>query len=281
MHVANFLSLLPVIWPWLILVAAQMAVLAGQSGLGLMLLAVFGATALTIGLLSPMAIVITCAVLFGASRLPELKGRAAGVGHLALIMMCVALGAHLLPGFHNPQILEQAHAGPGSTAFTMFLNVDKPMVFFAVVLAWPAMRNSGQSINMPSLALGLGTLPFLFVIAVFAGAVKPEIGLPPWWLIFAFSNLFLTCLAEEAFFRGYLQSALSSRLGAAGGLALASILFGLAHIAGGPALVVFAALLGLACGLGYFGTGRLWVPVAMHFGFNFAHLAFFTYPGPV
>ncbi|MCX8955020.1 CPBP family intramembrane metalloprotease, partial [Ruegeria sp. NA] len=95
------------------------------------------------------------------------------------------------------------------------------------------------------------------------------------------SILFLTCLTEEAFFRGYLQSAITLRLEATGGLVAASLLFGLAHIGGGPALVVFASLLGLGCGLGYFATGRLWVPVAMHFGFNLTHLLLFTYPGPL
>lgn len=65
------------------------------------------------------------------------------------------------------------------------------------------------------------------------------------------------------------------------GAIAASLLFGLAHFAGGPALVGFASILGLACGLGYYATRRLWVPVAMHFGFNLTHLFLFTYPGPL
>nr|WP_254438024.1 CPBP family intramembrane glutamic endopeptidase [Ruegeria arenilitoris] len=124
-------------------------------------------------------------------------------------------------------------------------------------------------------------LPTLFLLGLTTGAVRPEIGLPSWWLIFALSNLFLTCLTEEAFFRGYLQSVFISKTGTTIGIVAASLLFGLAHAGGGPALVVFASILGAACGLGYFATGRLWVPVLMHFGFNALHLALFTYPGPV
>nr|WP_254436239.1 CPBP family intramembrane glutamic endopeptidase [Ruegeria arenilitoris] len=131
------------------------------------------------------------------------------------------------------------------------------------------------------LVVGLLLLPALFLLGLAIGAVRPEIGLPPWWLVFALSNLFLTCLTEEAFFRGYLQSIITSKSGATFGIAAASLLFGLAHAGGGPALVVFASVLGAACGLGYFATGRLWVPVLMHFGFNALHLALFTYPGPV
>lgn len=277
---AFFLSQLPVIWPWLILIAAQVGVLAGRTTIGLSILVLFGSMALSIGLMSPLALAVIVLGLLGASFLPRLSGWAAGVGHLALIVWCVALGAHLVPGFYNLRILDQVLSGPESAAFTMHLNVDKPMVFFAVLLAWPAMRNAGRQVNKPSLILGLGMLPVLFAIALHTGALRPEFTLPPWWLIFALSNLFLTCLTEEAFFRGYLQSVLSSRLGAVGGVMLASVAFGLTHIGGGPALVIFASILGLACGLGYFATGRLWVPVAMHFAFNFAHLAFFTYPVP-
>ncbi len=119
------------------------------------------------------------------------------------------------------------------------------------------------------------------MIGLFAGAVKPEFGLPHWWFSFALFNLFLTCLTEEAFFRGYIQSLITSKAGAALGVAAASLLFGLVHFPGGLALVTFASILGAACGLGYYATGRLWVTTLMHFAFNAAHLAFFTYPAPV
>nr|WP_253284756.1 MULTISPECIES: CPBP family intramembrane glutamic endopeptidase [unclassified Ruegeria] len=130
------------------------------------------------------------------------------------------------------------------------------------------------------LVAGLLLLPGLFLLGLAVGAIQPEFSVPRWWLVFVLSNLFLTCLTEEAFFRGYLQSAIISRLGAVGGVIAASLLFGLVHFGGGPALVVFASILGLACGLGYYATQRLWVPVAMHFGFNLVHLLLFTYPGP-
>nr|WP_254440533.1 CPBP family intramembrane glutamic endopeptidase [Ruegeria arenilitoris] len=142
------------------------------------------------------------------------------------------------------------------------------------------MIHGARLVRTGPLLIGLAALPALFALGLSLGAVRPEIDLPAWWLIFAFSNLFLTCLTEEAFFRGYLQSVLTSKIGVALGIAAASLLFGLAHAGGGPALVVFASILGAACGLGYYATGRLWVPVLMHFGFNALHLALFTYPGP-
>ncbi|WP_420585248.1 CPBP family intramembrane glutamic endopeptidase [Ruegeria sp.] len=277
---AHFLSLLPVTWPWLILIAAQTSAVSGRQRLGLLLLALFATTALILGLVTPLAGLIVGAGLLGAAGLRHLSGAAALAGHAVLILWSLALGAHLITGFYNLLVLDQVQAGPNSAAFSMHLNLDKPLVLFAVLLAWPSMIQNARPTRIVPLLAGLAILPALFGVGVATGAVRPEITLPHWWLIFVLSNLFLTCLTEEAFFRGYLQSALTSKIGVALGVVAASLLFGLAHAAGGPALVIFASILGAACGLGYYATGRLWVPVLVHFGFNALHLALFTYPGP-
>ncbi|MNF14531.1 CAAX amino terminal protease self- immunity [compost metagenome] len=62
------------------------------------------------------------------------------------------------------------------------------------------------------------------------------------------------------------------------GILVASLLFGAAHLAGGPLLMLFAALAGVCYGLAFQWSGRLSVAILLHFLFNFAHLAFFTYP---
>ncbi len=277
---AFFFSVLPAIWPWIILVSAQVAGLAGKIQLAFVLLALFCGMCLFLGLLSPVALSAIVIGLALAACLPQAKGWVRITGHIALIGWCLTLGAHLLPGFHNLKVLDHVQAGAQSTSFTMHLNLDKPMVLFALLLAWPSMLSSNVSTRPVTLAAAIALLPALFVVGMSVGAVRFEPGLPEWWLVFAFSNLFLTSLTEEAFFRGYLQSAITSKFGAATGLLVASGLFGLVHFPGGPGLVIFAALLGLSCGLGYLATGRLWVPILMHFGFNFAHLALFTYPAP-
>lgn len=272
--------LLPMLWPWLVLIAAQISLLSRRNKTAIILLATFGAIVLIQGLLTWGAALMIFAGLLGASQMYRLKGALLWAGHLALIGWSIVLALHLLPGVHNPLVLDQVQSGPLSHPFTMYVNLDKPMIFFAVALAWPAMLRVGRAVKTAPLLAGLGLLPILLAVAVVSGAVDPEPVLPEWWLVFALSNLFMTCLTEEAFFRGYLQAAIATRFGPMMGLVASSLLFGLAHAAGGVLLVVFAALLGFACGLGYFATGRLWVPVLMHFGFNMAHLLLFTYPGP-
>lgn len=73
----------------------------------------------------------------------------------------------------------------------------------------------------------------------------------------------LAGLGEELLFRGVLQAGLSEWLGPAGGLLLASLLFGLAHCIT-PAYLVLATLMGLYMGLLYQWSGNLLLPVLVH-----------------
>jgi CAAX protease family protein len=78
---------------------------------------------------------------------------------------------------------------------------------------------------------------------------------------------------EELFFRGLVQGRLETRLGAASGIALTSLLFGAAHLTAwqGPWTLVYAwavAASGLVLGLMRHVSGRLGAPMAAHAFFN-------------
>ncbi|MGR3760599.1 lysostaphin resistance A-like protein [Roseobacteraceae bacterium NS-SX3] len=321
---AYLFQTLPQIWPWLILMAAMAAGWAGRRGLAFALLAACAAAAVAEGRLSPLAAAALATGLLFAAFLPRTRGVPALIGHAVLVLWSLALGAHLLPGVENLPVLDQVRAGPDSAPYSMHLNLDKPLVFLALLLAWPPLLKpagcpaarpgsarpegallpfdpravSGLAPHLSNSAApnalytalrradnramftGLLLLAALFPLALLTGALRWEPSLPAWTLLWMLSNLLLTCLAEEAFFRGYLQQGLSRRFGPAAGIGAASLLFGLAHLGAGPAVAGFASLLGLACGLGYWGSGRFGVPVLMHFAFNLTHLLLFTYPGP-
>lgn len=274
------LTSLPQTWPWLILMAALAAGWAGRRGLAFALLTVFAGAAAALGHLSPLALMALATGLLFAAAIPRTRGPAGMIGHAVLVLWSLALGAHLLPGVQNLLVLDKVQAGPASAPYALHLNLDKPVVFFALLLAWPALLRRNDPAGRPALAAGLILLAALLPLALLTGALQPEPSLPEWTLLWIPANLLLTCLAEEAFFRGYLQQGLSRSFGPAAGIATASLLFGLAHLGAGPAVAAFAALLGLACGLGYWGSGRFGVPVLMHFAFNLTHLVLFTYPGP-
>ncbi|WP_164980022.1 CPBP family intramembrane glutamic endopeptidase, partial [Aeromonas veronii] len=162
--------------------------------------------------------------------------------------------------------------------FNMYLNLDKPLLLFGLLLACPMLLGKGGAIRWRPLALLLLPLGALLVIAWQLGALKPEVGLPHWWWLFALNNLLFTCVAEEALFRGAIQQGLTERYRPWIGIVVAALLFGAIHLPGGPLLALFATLAGCCYGLAFQLSGRLSVAILIHFAFNFAHLALFTYP---
>jgi membrane protease YdiL (CAAX protease family) len=69
-------------------------------------------------------------------------------------------------------------------------------------------------------------------------------------------------LGEELFFRGYLQSRLVTRFGAAGGVFLTALWFALAHLDPMHSSATFA--MGLVLGFSVLRSGSLWVSVVAH-----------------
>ena len=263
---------------WLALGLAVLLCLARQQRSGLILLGVALLTALWLERLSPVAALVSLAGLLLAWRTPTLPQPWRGVALTLVLLWALALTLHLVPGFANLKVLDRVQAGPASVPFTLYLNLDKPLIFFGLLLAWPALLGPGGTVQWRRLALLLVPLAALLIAAWQLGALKPEVGLPGWWWLFALNNLLFTCVAEEALFRGFIQQGVASRSKPWLGLLVASLLFGAAHLAGGPLLVLFAALAGACYGLAFLLSGRLSVAIAIHFLFNFAHLALFTYP---
>ena len=263
---------------WLALGLAVLLCLARQQRSGLILLGIALLTALWLERLSPVAALVSLAGLLLAWRTPTLPPPWRGVALTLVLLWALALTLHLVPGFANLKVLDRVQAGPASVPFTLYLNLDKPLIFFGLLLAWPALLGPGGTMRWRPLALLMLPLAALLITAWQLGALKPEVGLPHWWWLFAFNNLVFTCVAEEALFRGFIQQGVASRSKPWLGLLVASLLFGAAHLAGGPLLVLLAALAGACYGLAFLLSGRLSVAIAIHFLFNFAHLALFTYP---
>lgn len=263
---------------WAVLALAVLLCLARRRIPGLFLLGIALLGALWLGRITPLALTVSVAGLLLAWRTPALPQPWRGMA-LALVMLwAIALTLHLVPGFDNLRVLDRVQAGPASVPFTLYLNLDKPLIFFGLLLAWPTLLGPGGPLRWRPLALLLLPLATLLIAAWQLGALKPEVGLPRWWWLFAFNNLLFTCVAEEALFRGFIQQAITTRSRAWAGICIASLLFGAAHLAGGPLLVLFATLAGACYGLAFQLSGRLGVAILLHFLFNFAHLALFTYP---
>ena len=272
----------PAVWVWILLACSVVTGLCKQKRVAYGLLAVALLGAFFEGRVSLSALLI-CSSVFGLSYLlPRTKPPLKFVNWIILIIWAAAMCLHLVPGINNLLVIDNAMSGPQSMPFSMYLNLDKPLVFFALLLAYPRLLGEGSScLGLRSgLAIAVTTACTLMLlpIAAMAGVLSVELSWPEWWWLFALNNLLFTCVVEEALFRGVLQQSLSNRWGWKVGLIVASVLFGFAHFPGGVALVLFATLAGLGYGLAFHFSGRLWVAVLLHFLFNMTHLALYTYP---
>ncbi|OXH81811.1 CPBP family intramembrane metalloprotease domain-containing protein, partial [Burkholderia multivorans] len=59
------------------------------------------------------------------------------IAHIAFVALAIALSLHLLPGFHNPRVIGLVRFTPDAVPFTMYLNLDKPLVGLWLMWALP------------------------------------------------------------------------------------------------------------------------------------------------
>jgi membrane protease YdiL (CAAX protease family) len=207
-----------------------------------------------------------------------------------LLVLALLLGLHALPGFRNFLALDGVVLSPGAAPYTLYLNVDKTVVGLCIVgilcrkgllASWPDWRSALRR-ALPLIAINT------VVVAVFAMALGYLEWQPKWTPLFwlwAASNLFLTCLSEEALFRGFIQRELAealrdSRFGTWLPIAVSAALFGLAHFGGGWSYVALATAAGLGYAIVYHRTRSLEMAMLAHFALNATHFLLFTYPRP-
>lgn len=209
------------------------------------------------------------------------------IGALAL-----ALALHAVPGIHNPLVLDHIQWRPGDPVFSLSASFDKAcagLLLLATLVPRCNSLTAARALLPPSILAALLTTVAAMGFGWAWGLTEPALtwpqvpGRPEAVPLFLALNLFVTCLAEEAFFRGLLQSALMNRWGTRGAagltaIALPAALFGLAHLGGGPKMAVLATVVGLGSGWAFARTRCIEAAVLVHFAVNAVHLLAFTYP---
>ncbi len=202
------------------------------------------------------------------------------------LSLTAGLMAHLLPGFNNPEVIASHRITPDALPYRLFLNFDKAsagLLFLA--LCRPLLFRTGDFRVMFARAtpVAAGLIGVLLVTALAAGYVRFEPKFPPEAWLWLWANLCLTCMAEEAVFRGFIQAQLQRawrhrRDGEWWALSVAAVLFGLVHAGGGPTYVVLATLAGVGYGWVFLRTERIEASILTHFALNAVHFLGFTYP---
>lgn len=255
----------------------------------LALLALALAAAFARGLLGAPALGALALLALAAWLVRPPRPRAARIGgHVLFVLTAFALGLHLLPGFDNPRVADAVRLSADAAPMSLYLNFDKPLAGFWLLLCWPLLRLYGSGPRPLTASLGAGLAGAALAAALCLGlgsALNAVAWAPkcPWFgPLWALNNLLLVALTEEAMFRGYLQESLqrrwqAQRWGAHAAIAASALAFGLVHAGGGARWIALATLAGLAYGWAY-RKGGLAAAVLAHFGLNLVHFTLFTYP---
>lgn len=194
---------------------------------------------------------------------------------IAILSICFKL--HLFAGFHPVQIQSKFKIGLEGALNGLF-----PLAFFV-----PLSRSTKDWRDVwKGTLVGLGGIAMLAILATSAKATHWNFKLPSEMLLRTWSNLILTSIPEEGFYRGFLQVKLSrlfqnKKGGDIIALILTSLLFTAAHFYWAPnsAILSFVFLASLLYGGVYLLTKRIESAIFCHFLLNLIHMVFFNYHG--
>lgn len=195
-------------------------------------------------------------------------------------------GMHLVPGFQNLQVLDKAKISADGIPFSLYLNIDKTIVgVFILGFLHQLITTKDAWVKMlkTTLPWALLLIIIIMILSCVIQFVRLDPKIPESLLMWSFTNLLYVCVAEEGFFRGFIQKYLcvafqNIRHGNLLAIIIASILFGLAHFTGGSLYVMLAIIAGMGYGLIYLRTNRIEASIIAHFLLNSIHFVFFTYP---
>ncbi|SCK10813.1 CPBP family intramembrane glutamic endopeptidase [Vogesella sp. LIG4] len=262
-------------WPAVLLLAtASLMLLGAQRRSGLLLLGASLPAALWGSWLSLPALP---PLLLAAALLQWQQVRASTPVLAILWLLALALGLHLLPGFTGIT-LWQGRLAPDSSLLLLRWSLDKALGGCLLLLLYAEWQPRPCGQRWPQLALAALLLALAVAAALLLGLVHIDVKWPAWWPFWLIGNLLFTCLAEEALFRRALPQLLPASWTPLARMLVCSLLFGLAHAAGGSLWVLCASLAGMAYALVYRAGGRLGWAILAHVGFNSLHLALLSYP---
>ncbi len=208
------------------------------------------------------------------------------LGHIVFVILALRLFSNLMPGFHNQRVIGPTQFTPDAIPFSMYLNLDKPLIAYWLVLTSPylALSKPKEGWWKAVIAAAL-TIAICIVIALSTHFLIWEPKWPQSGWLWALDNLLLVAFAEEALFRGYIQEGLDRMLrrwsfGTRGpwlAILIAAVLFGLAHYKSGAEMIALAGIAGIGYGTAYRFAG-LRGSMLTHFALNATHIMLFTYP---
>lgn len=231
-----------------------------------------------------LAVLVPIALCMAAaqhSAVPVWGRRALAALSTVLILL---LALNIIPAADKSVLVEEFFLGHSHTPYTLSVGYNKVLAaLLMLAIWWPSINSKGAYARMTK------ALPLALIFTAIIISAACLLGLqwdPKWYwfsALFVFTNLALTCVAEEVFFRGLLQRKFSRHLsrykfGALAALILASVLFGLAHLGAGINYAIFAAFAGVLYGAIYWRYRSIHAAILCHWLVNVTHFTGFSYP---
>lgn len=157
-------------WIWLPLSLAIILAFIHKNKISITLLIVSLIGGLIESRLSVTGLVVLIVGIAIAYRTPAQEGKWRIGSYTFVTFWCVALFLHAIPGGNNAKVLDAVICGPQSTPFTMYLNIDKPLIFFVLLLSYPALLGSKKTFHKKAIILSVIPLFSLLPIAWRLGA---------------------------------------------------------------------------------------------------------------
>lgn len=209
-----------------------------------------------------------------AGNKPNVVGLVLRIGLFALLgwLTLLSLGFLLFPlGVLVASTL--ATFGAAAVANAVTVRIFERGTLSDLGLGWSATAGRefyvGLGVGIAAATLMLG-LPLLFRVAHFEDTPAGE---HPWSsFLFVSVILLFGAAGEEMLFHGYAFQLLLRSTGAFATILPVSILFGAAHWGNQNASLpglMNTVLWGVLLGWAYYRTGALWLPIGLHYGWNF------------
>jgi len=161
-----------------------------------------------------------------------------------------------------------------AVANTLALRIYERGNLSDIGLGWTAASRRNLSLGMLG-GIGAALAVIVIPLMVRAADLEPVPNERMRWpsLLFVSILLLFGAVGEEMLFRGYGFQVLVKGIGPFATILPVAVLFGLAHSQNlnfGPLAFCNTVLWGVVLGFGYYRSGDLWLPIGLHFGWNWA-----------
>lgn len=191
---------------------------------------------------------------------------------------------HLIPGFNNLCIIKGVTISQDAIPFTLYLNYSSIIpTYFLILFSSEIKLLVNKNMLLKAIKLGiyfglLATMVLLPISYIF-NFIRFDFKLSSITLIFMVVNLIFTCICEEVFWRGFIQTRLQTYINPVLALLATSTAFAFIHIAfAGIYFAILAFIASVIYGLTYIKTNRIEASIICHYMVNIGQFIFFTYP---